>query len=88
MLPEELADGRSDPVRIAERAAERVERVIVLNLPAGAPAWNPAWPPEGGRWDGLRRALAADQRFVPVAERTFDASGYRLTVYETSPPPG
>lgn len=88
VLPEELADGRRDPARITERAAARVERVIVLDLPAGAPAWNPAWPPEGGRWDGLRRALAADPRFVPVAERTFDASGYRLTVYGTSPPPG
>jgi hypothetical protein len=80
-LPERIAGGRFDPARILDRAAGSVERVIVLDLSNGAPAWKPAWPPEGGRWDALRAALAADARLTPLAEQTFDASGYRLTVY-------
>jgi hypothetical protein len=82
-LPERLAGGGMDPARILDRAAARAGRVIVLDLAEGAPAWNPAWPPEGGRWDALRAALAADARFVPVAEQDYPASGYRLTVYAT-----
>lgn len=89
-LPERIAGGRSEPARILDRAAAGVGRVIVLDLAEGAPAWNPAWPPEGGRWEALRRALAADSRFAPLVERTFAGSGYRLTVYATpaAPPPG
>ena len=86
-LPERIAGGRSDPARILDRAAGRVGRVIVLDLAEGAPAWNPAWPPEGGRWDALRAALAADPRFVPLGERAFDGSGYRVTVYATPAAP-
>ncbi|HUO86862.1 MAG TPA: hypothetical protein VM617_05690 [Thermoanaerobaculia bacterium] len=81
-LPERLVGG-TNTARILDRAAGRTGRVIVHELAEGAPAWNPSWPPEGGRWDPLRAALAADPRFVPVAEQGFAASGYRLTVYAT-----
>lgn len=86
-LPERLAGDSSDVGRMLDRAAARAGRMIVLDLAEGAPAWNPAWPPEGGRWDGLRAALAADARFVAIAEQGFDASGYRLTVYATPAAP-
>lgn len=86
-LPERLAGDRADVGRMLDRTAARAGRVIVLDLAEGAPAWNPAWPPEGGRWDGLRMALAADPRFVAIAEQDLAASGYRLTVYATPAAP-
>jgi hypothetical protein len=82
-LPERLAGEGADAGRILDRTAARAGRVIVLDLAEGALAWNPVWPPEAGRWDGLRAALAADPRFVAIAEQGFAASGYRLTVYAT-----
>jgi hypothetical protein len=79
----DLGPGSAAAETVIDRIAAdpAVERILLLDLPAGAPAWKAEFALENPWLGDTARALEMDERFEMMCDRGWADCGYVLRVY-------